>query len=276
MKAPSERTLNHFLSSVFLTSLTTVTYSGVAHYLSCPITPSVRPKRKYVTCFILTTPTPTVTVGMRWCHECIHCAADQFPHSAFYTVALWTHSYFWPPCAWLSRLLSTFLLKRTHHWQRQWTHFVGLFFSFVYNWHKKHKALDQWIWSVYPCRGKSTSTCLPAYMLTATTGIKCKISANCTAQAEASKPRQPRSSFLWHFSKNKWSTEGRRAVAEDEARDGFRSSYYSILSSWLHGFVSVYAQAYALICSLRVILSYHDDKWTLWKRKPPQLNVFPE
>lgn len=98
-KAPSERTLNRFLSSVFLTSITTVTHSGVAHYLPCPITPSIRPKRKYITCFILTTPTPTVTVGMRWCHECINCAADQFPHSAFYTVALWTCSYFWPPCA---------------------------------------------------------------------------------------------------------------------------------------------------------------------------------
>lgn len=111
-----------------LTFLTTVTHSGVAHYLPCPITPSVRPKRKYITCFILTTPTPTVTVGMRWCHECINCAADQFPHSAFYTVALWTRSYFWPPCAWLSRLLPTSLLKRTHHWQRQWANFVGLFF----------------------------------------------------------------------------------------------------------------------------------------------------
>lgn len=128
VKAPSEQTLNHFLSSVFLTSLTTVTHSGVANYLPCPITPSVRPKEKYITCFILTTTTPKVTVGMRWCHECINCAADQFPHSAFYTVALWTCSYFSPPCAWLSRFLSTFPLKRTHHWQRQWTNFVGLFF----------------------------------------------------------------------------------------------------------------------------------------------------
>lgn len=38
-----------------LTLLTTVTHSGAAHYLPCPITPPVNPKRKYITYFLLIT-----------------------------------------------------------------------------------------------------------------------------------------------------------------------------------------------------------------------------